>query len=196
MCEYYGHIFVQIQMEVLWICDHIRNPIVWLLCTTVLWVNKLSWLSLQCGTPSEIVLYVRFFKSGVSHLNAVLFLSPILIPILWSFHSVHVHSSSPPSSSPLCLFSNLLLCFVPPITPLSLSLFLPLLSSCLISAVSVCPSTTPCRRCNDAVLAASQTVCPLAPPPPHTSLPPDAINTKHRWVIAETYRLPPPDSPV
>ena len=56
--------------------------------------------------------------------------------------------------------------------------------------------------CHDAILAASQTAWPLAPSPlfPHPpslpSLPPllptDAINTHHRWVIAQTYQLPLP----
>lgn len=142
----------------------------------ILRVNK--HLSLQCGTPSEIVLYVRFFfKYGLSHLNAVLFLAPLhfstVHPLIFPFQ-VQSHSSSPPSSSPLCFPTSVSALSLP--RSLSLSVFFPfpppLLPSCFISAVSVSLSTTPCRQCNDAVLAASQIVCPFPPPPPHTSLPP------------------------
>lgn len=114
----------------------------------------------------------------------MLFLPPLLLPTvrplifpLVSLVPSHSWTLPPLPSSTL-----------PPLLHLFLSSPALFLHRCfLISAVSVSSFTTP-RWCDDAVLAASQTPTNFAPPPPH--LPPDAINTQHRWVIAQTYQLP------
>lgn len=114
----------------------------------------------------------------------MLFLPPLLLPTvrplifpLVSLVPSHSWTLPPLPSATL-----------PPLLHLFLSSPALFLHRCfLISAVSVSSFTTP-RWCDDAVLAASQTPTNFAPPPPH--LPPDAINTQHRWVIAQTYQLP------
>lgn len=114
----------------------------------------------------------------------MLFLPPLLLPTvrplifpLVSLVPSHSWTLPPLPSSTL-----------PPLLHLFLSSPALFLHRCfLISAVSVSSFTTP-RWCDDAVLAASQTPTNFAPPPPH--LPPDAINTQHWWVIAQTYQLP------
>lgn len=82
-------------------------------------VNKR--LSLRRVTPGEIVLCVRFFfKYAPSHANAASIFVFTVHPLIFPLCSVSFIHPLPP---PPCLFSNLLLCLVPPTIPPSLSLF-------------------------------------------------------------------------
>lgn len=174
-----------------------KPPNVHFLCCFGLMCRVNKQLSLQRGTPSQIVLYVRFLNMLFLMRMLFYFCPPSSSSqlILSSLHYVQSHSSTPPSPPLLhfaCFPTSFSALSLPP--SLSLSLFLPLFFSAALSLRS--QSLPPPLPVGGAMMLSWPPPKPFVPSllRPHNppSLPPDAINTQHRWVIAETYRLPLP----